>query len=384
MDGQRILRLELAALLLAAATAFTQTTPRFSISGKVVDDSTSVVLQNVDVFIANTTLGCGTDQNGQFEIRNIPPGTYEIVASRLGYRVWSRRTALSESKKDLEIRLQSTPVQMGEVVVPAPDVSVWRKQLETFTHLFFSTTKNSQQCKILNPEVLDLTPHDTLFEATARGPLEIDNLALGYHIQLLLKTFTVGQRTNAQRQAKPSTTLGIETFRGGLLTLDGFPKYVELKPSTPEYAERWKENRLRAFKGSFRHFLVSLVKNELEREGFRIFLMPYEPVRKWDPHRVPVSEDDILSDGPKSHEFVLHVNGVLEVEYTREEVEPGYDLLKKKGTDWQVSWLRLNYDAVTVNSRGLIEEWFPTAITGYWAWKRMADALPLDYEPEHR
>jgi hypothetical protein len=72
------------------------------------------------------------------------------------------------------------------------------------------------------------------------------------------------------------------------------------------------------------------------------------------------------------------------VEYVRESVELGYDLLRKKGTDAQVSWITLNYDGVTIDSRGLLKDWFPTRISGYWAWKRVADALPLDYDPDEQ
>ncbi len=97
-----------------------------------------------------------------------------------------------------------------------------------------------------------------------------------------------------------------------------------------------------------------------------------------------MTEADILLDTPKSHEKVLRFKGVLEVEYVCEPVELGYDLVRKKGTDAQVSWVTLNYDEITIDSRGLLKDWFPTRISGYWAWKRVADALPLDYDPDQQ
>jgi hypothetical protein len=164
---------------------------------------------------------------------------------------------------------------------------------------------------------------------------------------------------------------------------EGQPQYTELKPSSADDTVLWKENRHQAFKGSLRHFLTSLFNRELDREGFIIRLSSGLLVNASDPRALMrVSEEDILSEGPKSHEKMLQFKGFLEVEYDGEPVEFGYDLLRKKGSDAQVSWMRLNYDAVTIDSRGLIKDWFPTTISGYWAWKRVGDALPLDYDPD--
>jgi hypothetical protein len=187
IQSQRTLAYTLTAMVFIAGVAISQTTPRVTISGRVVDDSTSVVLQNVDVFVAQTTLDCGTGRNGRFEIKNVPLGSYEIAASRVGYAMRSFRVTLTESGgKEFEIRLR-----LGEVVVSAAEPVEWKKQLERFTVLFLGKTRNAEQCKILNPEVLDFTESGRVFSATARAALEIDNLALGYHFQFYLTRFNV-------------------------------------------------------------------------------------------------------------------------------------------------------------------------------------------------
>jgi len=349
-------------MLFFVLSASGQETPHAAISGKVVDDSTSAPLFGVNVFLVNTTLGRSTDESGNFEIRNIPLGTYEIIASRLGYAVYSFRTRVTAAGiQKLEIRLTPTIVQLGEVLVAASDQAIWRKNLQRFDELFIGTTRNARQCDIVNPEVLDLKsdgPDD--LEATARRPLAIENLSLGYHIEFLLKTFKV---------------------LNDVMTVEGMPRFTELKPSSAAQQAEWKENRMRAFKGSPRHFLVSLFHKQLAENGFTIYLVSSLAPELFI-SKQPVKEGEILTDLPREYEKSLRFNHYLEVEYD-DAVEAGFNLLRRGGTTRQISWLTLNYYAVTITQNGLINEQFPTRVYGYWAWKRMADALPLDYEPEN-
>jgi len=348
-------------MLFFVLSASGQETPHTSISGQVVDDSTSAPLFDVNVFIANTTLGCTTDQNGKFEIRNVPLGMYELIASRVGYAVYSFRTRVTGAGiRRMEIRLKPTIVEMGEVVVSASDQAEWRKNLQRFDEFFLGTTRNAEQCNILNPEVLDFkSDGPSALEATARRPLEIENLALGYRIQFLLEIFKV---------------------QNGVMTVEGMPKYTELRPSTTAQERQWRKERIRAFKGSLRHFIISLFHRRLADDGFSIYLVG-SLQRGQDNGRELVNIDEILTDLPRAYEKTLCFSHYLEVEYDG-EVEGGFDLLRRPGTTGQVSWLILNYFSVTITQNGLIDEQFPTKVYGYWAWERMADALPLDYESE--
>jgi hypothetical protein len=124
----------------------------------------------------------------------------------------------------------------------------------------------------------------------------------------------------------------------------------------------------------------------LEQEGFIVRLLPALTPNVNDPRiQRPIQESEILFDGAKSHEKLLRFKEFLEVEYVRESPEYGFNLLRSRRTGSQVSWIKLNYDGgVTIDSRGVIKDWYPTRISGYWAWKRIADALPLDYDPDQQ
>ncbi len=75
------------------------------------------------------------------------------------------------------------------------------------------------------------------------------NSSLGYHINYLLVQFI---RHNNK------------------LSFFGEPQFVEMIPSDAQEMELWRENRLKSYQGSFRHFLASLYARTSNEEGFLI------------------------------------------------------------------------------------------------------------------
>lgn len=75
-------------LALCASTAFAQ--DRGSLSGRVVDRKTRHAIPFASVSIGGVQLGGLTDSEGQYLVKNVPPGTYEVTVRFLGYRPESR------------------------------------------------------------------------------------------------------------------------------------------------------------------------------------------------------------------------------------------------------------------------------------------------------
>lgn len=74
--------------LLVAATAHAQTG---TISGTVRDAATGEALPGANVRVDGTHLGAATDIDGRFVIRDVPVGTYDVVASFAGYEIAAQR-----------------------------------------------------------------------------------------------------------------------------------------------------------------------------------------------------------------------------------------------------------------------------------------------------
>jgi hypothetical protein len=106
-------------ILLVSQSLYAQNSA--SVFGKIVDASTGEELIGANVFLKGTTIGAASDLEGNFRIENIPPGTYTLIASMVGYtkiNVEQLELKPGDSKK-LDLTLVSEAFQTDEVVVTA-------------------------------------------------------------------------------------------------------------------------------------------------------------------------------------------------------------------------------------------------------------------------
>ena len=359
-------------LLVLAEPLIAQDVPTITLRGVVKGSQTFTPLPNVNVFLANTAKGAATNAKGEFIIPNVPAGVYDVVVSMVGYeRAIQRLKVFGIQHEPMQILLKETTYEIPQVDVVAKDDADWRNQLKKFRDYFFGETKNSSQCRILNPEDLDFTvdPQTGRFEATARKPLQIENPALGYKLEFVLQVFVIDGRT----------------FKYG-----GVTHFQELKPETANRQIQWEQERVRAYRGSLRHFLSALARNKLEQEGFGISLMYRIPSsRTLLVPRETVTRDDILFLGGFPFERRLAFRDYLRVEYTKEAPEAEFsDFWGRQsqyqdpmGDQYQVSWLMLEFEDVRLNLNGILYDPFNLRTYGYWSYERIGEWLPLEYLP---
>jgi TonB-dependent receptor len=92
-----------------------------SLFGKIVDSSNGEELIGANIFLEGTTIGAASDIEGNFNINNIPPSTYTLIASMIGYSkitVTDLEIKPGEQKK-LNLTLVSEAYETEEVVVTA-------------------------------------------------------------------------------------------------------------------------------------------------------------------------------------------------------------------------------------------------------------------------
>ncbi len=91
------------------------------ITGTVTDKKTGEPLPGVTVLIKGTKIGAPTDFDGHYRIQNVPPGTYVLTASLVGYA----QTIVSEVQVSIDkttvinFKLTTEAVEMKEVKVVA-------------------------------------------------------------------------------------------------------------------------------------------------------------------------------------------------------------------------------------------------------------------------
>lgn len=115
-----MLRIISAALLLLVTISHAQNGA--VISGKVRDQRTGDDLIGANVLVVGTKLGASTDIEGRFQVRRVPPGTYDIRISFLGYesKTIAGVTVAENETKTLDVSLsEDQGIQQQEVVISA-------------------------------------------------------------------------------------------------------------------------------------------------------------------------------------------------------------------------------------------------------------------------
>jgi outer membrane receptor for ferrienterochelin and colicin len=89
------------------------------ITGQVVDQKTGKPLVGVNIIVQGTSFGAATDNDGRFTIQKMPPGTYMIVASMIGYHqeTMDGITVTAEHAVHVNFELKERVIPLKEVIV---------------------------------------------------------------------------------------------------------------------------------------------------------------------------------------------------------------------------------------------------------------------------
>jgi len=91
---------------------------KFSISGTVNNDKNEPLI-GANVYLNGTTIGTATNNIGEFTIKNIKEGNYELCVSYLGYKRYRTQINLDKAVDNLTIIMQESEGELGEIVVTA-------------------------------------------------------------------------------------------------------------------------------------------------------------------------------------------------------------------------------------------------------------------------
>ena len=91
------------------------------IAGRVTDKATGEPLVGANVFVQELSTGASTDINGEFYILNIPPGTYTVTVSMVGYAKVSKSNVsiIIDRTTTANFVLETTLIEVEGVVIVA-------------------------------------------------------------------------------------------------------------------------------------------------------------------------------------------------------------------------------------------------------------------------
>lgn len=399
-------------LLLILSTgydAFSQSS--FSITGTVRDQKES--LPGAGVYLSGYKVSTVADSEGKFKISNLKPGSYDLLVQMVGYLPYSKSVIISDKSVQVELILKESTTTLNEVVIRAdPNRAKYIKQFKEF---FIGTSPNAAQCKILNPQVLNIDYDVTKSLLTIKTSefLIVENKALGYRLKYMLDNFEYNSRTN-------------------IIYFSGHPFFEELKASGTKL-KKYLDKRETAYYGSSQHFFRSLYTGNTTAEGFILNKMIKIP----NPNRYPDSiiyknlvrlktppKSTVISKGamPRDSAMIsfwlkqqdmpkyvdcldrkeifpnnlvsiynqnlklLDYNGALAVSYTKEKESLAYS---KTGfwifrpldiPDYEISVANMN-NSLRFYENGSVHDSRAMLFEGFWAYEKVADMVPMDYIP---
>jgi len=314
-------------LFFACNAVYSQT-----ITGTVIDQSTNETIPSATIYFSETSHGTSSDTSGKFEIDVSNYTSRPLTISAIGY--YSKSIEYFIEGEDLLVKLKPKVYSIHEAQIKSKSLVRERKRnLRLFREEFLGTTDNSWNCEILNEEDITFNyfkDEDTL-KAFVSRPLIIKNDALGYEITYFLDKFEY------YRDSK------FVFFTGNFI-------FKEDNISDPE---KVKKNRDYVYNGSRMHFFRALWANNLYRNNFRII----------DADNKKIKYKDIVVVDEEGNKF-LKYKGSLRVYYFEIEsklIISGLVSFEQNG----------NFDPNGIR-------W-----TGAMAGRRIADWLPLEYNPNH-
>ncbi|WP_165864854.1 carboxypeptidase-like regulatory domain-containing protein [Rufibacter latericius] len=383
-------------------------------AGTIIDAQTRQPLGFATVYIAQTTFGTNSAENGTFKLTDLPAGTHELVVSFLGYETLTHKVTLTVGQQ-LSFRFELLPKAnaLQEIVI-RPD-SNWRYHYSVFVKNFIGQTANAAKTQILNADVLyfHFNSEATLLTAEASKPLVIENKALGYRVYFELADFKVNFGNH-------------ETFHAG------YPRFEEMKPRSKAQEKRWQEARLKAYHGSLMHFVRALYGKKLEAEGFNVRKLQRRPnpnrppeeevqaglrrARGLQPGTImvnkvgapedslsywlrmqrldktvaylfkdPIPYEQMVASDASGDRLKLQFTDILNVVYTKEKEELAFVnqsvFSKRRAPSFQNSLLSLLEPSTFIEPSGIILNPHSHFVEGYWGWEKLAEMLPLDYTP---
>ncbi len=90
-----------------------------SIRGNITDENNTPIF-GVQIYIELLHVGTTSDENGYFELKNIPNGNHSVVFHYIGFKAENIEVRLSNSHNEINLQLTESVFLMDEIIVSTP------------------------------------------------------------------------------------------------------------------------------------------------------------------------------------------------------------------------------------------------------------------------
>ena len=212
------------------------------IIGKVLDAQTKEPLAQTHIFVQGTTFQTFTDSLGEFSLKGLPLGTWELVATKEGFLLESKNISVDQnySGSDLEILLDEKP----ELEKSELSEKQQKKLEEDFIKWFYKELGSEGEFKVINADVLSFRKdlNSNFYWIDSKEALLVQNLKTSYLMSMYFK-----------EPVKMESTLIQDSF---LLS------YLEMQPGSEEEKKIITDHRLHSYESSPIYELRKLLGSE--------------------------------------------------------------------------------------------------------------------------
>lgn len=350
-------------LLFCVSSSMAQDGQYGSIRVKVFDAETDKPIPFVSVYLDRTTIGGYTSDNGEIEVTKIPYGTYVLVMSSVGYKPQQRKLIIKDDQPvHITTKLALQLLQAVEIKAKRDDK--WQRQFSRFERLFFGP-EHFKECKITNPYVINFKTVDGDFIAEAKEPLKIENNYLGYELTFEMKACT---------------------FNNTNYVIRGNVRFEDKKTNDSTLRQKWIDSRVAIYRGSPQHFFKSVIKGEDVKEGFDLYSdVTFTAgisrsayfLQNLGKSIIPMQIDSRVTPSADNSTYTIKLPSRLEVHYLRKRAKfPTY-----RNVVHAISFMEVKDELLVVNRYGVVQNPDKFIVIGDMSNLRVADWLPIDYEP---
>ena len=123
----------LATSFLFLVSMFASAQGEFIIRGVVSDAETGETLPFANVFVANTTFGTASNEDGSYELVLPSSGSYDLIISFMGYETFARVVRfITPNTVELDAKMVTRSKQLRGVTVTAKKDAEWQMHLARF------------------------------------------------------------------------------------------------------------------------------------------------------------------------------------------------------------------------------------------------------------
>ncbi len=129
-----------------------------TIYGKVVQENNQEPLPGAHVYFKGTTTGTATNNKGEYSIKRVKPGSYDLVVSFSGFKRVKKNVTLLSGENKFDFTMKESNNNLGEVVVTGTGTAHHLKTSPVPTELISRKAIISSGASDFNDLMMDLSP----------------------------------------------------------------------------------------------------------------------------------------------------------------------------------------------------------------------------------